>query len=81
MRTNLIWSGWSNKEHPGSRCLINDYIAQIFVVTPSEENGWNNRSWAVKKGDAIIGAGYTMGSRLAVTMCELTLAVAGAFRR
>ena len=76
MNTVLIWSGWSDKEYPGFRCFIDEYIAYIKVAGPSEETGWNNRSWVVKKGNAIIGTGFTMGSRLAVSMCEVTLAVA-----
>ncbi|MCB0596030.1 MAG: hypothetical protein KDD28_18200 [Phaeodactylibacter sp.] len=77
MKTILIWSGWSDKEYPGFRCIIDEYIVYIKVVEVSEETGWNNRSWVVKKGNAIIGTGFTMGSRLAVSMCEVTLAVAG----
>jgi len=65
----LVWSPWTSGAFEMTACQDGEAVAVINACTPDASNGWRNRQWAVKRGDVVLGKGYTSGTESAEKAC------------
>lgn len=75
----LRWSDWELSEDGvwSTTCSHDRLDATITSVIVSEENGYNNRYWEVRKGGRLMASGYCLTSGHAYAQAQLAMFAQG----